>query len=186
MNPIPCFFLTQTDRAEVALRRYCHDVPGKQCPGPFGSHDVEVVIGVEDVLWKQKDGYRTYDGKTKEVIHSDERWPARCASCEYLFVPEDEWQTNHHLLYSRSDLPEETITLRKAPVGAMWYVDWGEDYLGPDGKTLMVKVPAVQNGQSFPHEWCIDGRASNCTLPDDTEHRCWCRAMRWSSFGSRI
>jgi hypothetical protein len=24
-------------------------------------------------------------------------------------------------------------------------------------------------------EWIIDSRASNCTMPEDTEHRCWVR-----------
>lgn len=39
---------------------------------------------------------------------------------------------------------------------------------GPDGRQLWVVLP---NG----HVWCIDGRASNCTMPDDDEHRCWVR-----------
>lgn len=25
------------------------------------------------------------------------------------------------------------------------------------------------------HHWHIDGRAGNCTMPDDDEHRCWVR-----------
>lgn len=36
------------------------------------------------------------------------------------------------------------------------------------GRHLYAVLP---NGQ----HWDIDSRASNCTLPDDTEHRCWIR-----------
>ena len=41
-------------------------------------------------------------------------------------------------------------------------------HFGPDGKHLVVVLP---NGD----HWHIDSRASNCTLPDDNEHRCWIR-----------
>lgn len=37
-----------------------------------------------------------------------------------------------------------------------------------DGRHLLCVLP---NG----HVWDIDGRASNCTMPDDTTHRCWVR-----------
>lgn len=37
-----------------------------------------------------------------------------------------------------------------------------------DGKHLMAILP---NG----YHWDIDSRASNCTMPDDTTHRCWIR-----------
>lgn len=55
----------------------------------------------------------------------------------------------------RVDTGEEMIW-RNAPAGAMM-VDFGNLYVKcPDG-----------------HTWGVDGRASNCTKPDDTEHRCW-------------
>lgn len=66
----------------------------------------------------------------------------------------------------RSDGGGET-TIRDAPPGAMWDA-WWYPWKGPDGRSLMVRCP---NGR----DWSIDGRASNCTLPDDQEHRCWVR-----------
>lgn len=62
-----------------------------------------------------------------------------------------------------------------APAGAMWVAGWLGDHRGgpylcgrpPDG-WLVVRLP---NG----HDWMPDLRCSNCTLPDDDEHRCWVR-----------
>ena len=50
----------------------------------------------------------------------------------------------------------------------MWNAWWMPYTKGPDGLCLVVKCPGG-------HEWMIDGRASNCTLPDDDEHHCWIR-----------
>jgi len=62
------------------------------------------------------------------------------------------------------------FTINDAPPGAMWDADWQRCFgrTGPDGIDLMVKCP---DG----HTWNVDGRASNCTRPDDNAHRCWCR-----------
>ena len=72
-------------------------------------------------------------------------------------------------IYKRTDTGEE-MTWRDAPIGAMMYADWMDDcpeYLGPDGKCLIVKTPGG--------EWYVDSRASNCTRKDDKIHRCWVR-----------
>jgi len=39
---------------------------------------------------------------------------------------------------------------------------------GPDGLTVYAVCPDGTH-------WCIDGRANNCTLPNDDVHRCWVR-----------
>jgi hypothetical protein len=73
--------------------------------------------------------------------------------------------------YIKEDGTSEVTTLNEAPPGAMWDNPWLHDanqYCGPDGKALIVKLP---NGK----DWHIDGRASNCTLPADKEHKCWVR-----------
>lgn len=72
-------------------------------------------------------------------------------------------------LYKRSDNGQLT-TIQDAPVGAIWRATWFEEhkpFCGEDGKSYVVKTPGG--------EWMIDGRASNCTLPDDDTHKCWCR-----------
>jgi len=63
--------------------------------------------------------------------------------------------------------------------GAMWYMPWLEARYptepdrpqpwgrGPDGRILHVQTPGGG--------WIIDGRANNCTMKDDNEHRCWIR-----------
>jgi hypothetical protein len=60
---------------------------------------------------------------------------------------------------------------REMPIGAMYdmwyYKDWGE-MQGPDGICLIVKMPGGG-------EWFVDGRANNCTKPDDKVHKCWVR-----------
>lgn len=71
-------------------------------------------------------------------------------------------------IYRRTDTGQLT-TLHDAPVGAMWYADWyGAERRGPDGHYLVVRVPTN-------HDWCVDSRCSNCTLPNDDVHRCWVR-----------
>lgn len=64
----------------------------------------------------------------------------------------------------------EVVASRDLPVGAIWYASTdtqGYYRPGPDGKTLFVRTPGG--------DWCIDGRASNCTKPQDNEHYCWVR-----------
>ena len=45
---------------------------------------------------------------------------------------------------------------------------WPAGWTNCDGRHLVGVLP---NG----HEWDVDSRATNCTLPDDTTHRCWVR-----------
>lgn len=78
-------------------------------------------------------------------------------------------------LYRRVD-NGEVIPTRPLPPGAMYDAlainDLDEDSYyhrrAVNGQALYVILP---NG----HAWFIDGRASNCTRPDDDEHRCWVR-----------
>ena len=51
---------------------------------------------------------------------------------------------------------------------ATWFDFLPKEQLGPDGKYLIVKLP---NGSI----WTVDGRASNCTMSEDTKHKCWVR-----------
>src|ERR1051326_3854087 len=80
-------------------------------------------------------------------------------------------------LFRRTDTGE-LMRLGNAPVGAMWYADWmigrvKDDpgwrwWRGPDGRCLVVRLPGG-------HDWLVDGRCSNCTLPEDNVHKCWVR-----------
>lgn len=168
-----CFWLNSTEIAEVGLRRYVSgDV---KCPGPFGYHTATTVIGNFVLVaapadstpsqWREgPDGERLVPRFTWPE-HDDPRWPTAC-ECGYVFSDADKWQESWDTLYRRADTGE-LVTLRNAPPGAMWDATW-YPWKGPDGRSLVVKCP---NG----HDWVIDGRATNCTMPDDTEHRCWVR-----------
>jgi len=75
----------------------------------------------------------------------------------------------HEKLYRRSDTGD-LMTLRDAPVGAMWDATWYDDdpaYTGADGITLVVRTPGGS--------WNVDGEASNCTRKGDRSHKCWVR-----------
>lgn len=54
------------------------------------------------------------------------------------------------------------------PVGALWAVAGGSYKSKSDGLCVVCRLPGG-------HNWYIDGRASNCTLPEDRKHRCWVR-----------
>jgi hypothetical protein len=45
-----------------------------------------------------------------------------------------------------------------------------------DGQHLVCMVPGkLAHGQAYLHRWNVDGRASNCDMPNDRLHRCWVR-----------
>lgn len=71
--------------------------------------------------------------------------------------------------YRRSDTGEE---LRgELPPGALIVIGdkaYGSYSKGSDGLAVACILPTGR-------WWYIDGRASNCTMPNDTEHRCWVR-----------
>lgn len=170
-----CFWCEPTDRAAISLRRYQkrdYSEPLVQsCPGPMQIHDASVLVGDAPVTESAREGGGTtwsVPGHDLDAYRDDPRWPTKCAHCEYVFTDDDERQVFRDRLYRRTDTGEEIghRTMDHTP-GAMWdatYYPWK----GPDGRSLMAVCP---DG----HAWNIDGRASNCTLPDDTSHRCWLR-----------
>lgn len=77
----------------------------------------------------------------------------------------------------------EVVASPDLPVGALWadyrHPDAGpKDYprLGPDGISVVCRTLGGSH-------WNIDGRASNCTKPNDHEHRCW---VRHGTVGERL
>jgi hypothetical protein len=62
------------------------------------------------------------------------------------------------------------------PIGALTWYDDGAAYKGPDGHSIMCKLP---DGKT----WYIDSRATNCTMPNDSVHRCW---VRHGTIGDRL
>jgi hypothetical protein len=174
-TPIKAFFMEPTGRVAISLRRYANlDTP---CGASgYSYHNAQSPIGEAMAI------YRQWDNREGEVLeerndipHTDERWPLVCA-CGYKFLEDDPWQIFQESIYRRSDNGEEH-SLRKLPLGALYYADWyltegSSHYRGPDGHCLIAMVPG---SKMQPRTWQIDGRANNCTLPNDSAHRCWVR-----------
>ena len=163
---IPCFVIVRNGRQFVYLRRFTF---GEGCPlnNGFG-HDAMIQIEDSDVVYSE-------DGKYSRSIDVDKfgrkgEFPETCA-CGYEFKEEDKWQVHTKPQYIREDKAnEEKYHLWQPPVGAMWDAYWLHDmpsYCGADGKALHVMTPCG--------EWNIDSRASNCTRPEDSVHKCWVR-----------
>lgn len=164
---VKCFFLEPTNRFARSLRRYSRG-DNNICPvNCYHNASIPIESGVDGI---------DEHAKSDSWSHDDSRWPKQC-SCGYVFTEQDVWQLFTATIYKRVDTGEE-YTLRDAPDGAMWYADWilhgrlpddpNRCYMGPDGHSLVVKVVGG-------HDWMVDGRASNCTMPDDDVHKCWCR-----------
>jgi hypothetical protein len=154
---IKCVWLKETTKVRRYLRRW-HD----DCKAPYRRLNGMVYLDVVEV---PKGGMLTL-GDADEM-HSDPRWPKRC-DCGREYADADNWQIFQERLYVTAS--GEEYSLYDAPVGAMWDAWWLKDWKqGEDGRCLIVKCP--KDG----HQWMIDGRASNCTLPEDDVHKCWCR-----------
>ncbi len=161
---IKCFWLDPTDREKRYLRRYASD---SSCPGKMGYHDAMVFLDESPEVFG-KDGYWVNSGQKAKDFEGHPLWPTHC-SCGYEFQATDTRQLFSSHLYHRIDTGEE-MTLREAPVGAMWDATWLHSVpslCGSDGKSIVCRVPTN-------HDWQIDGQASNCTRPNEP-HKCWVR-----------
>lgn len=170
-EPIKCFLIEPTGFSVAHLRRYA-DGPCPLMPGEHGYHNADgPELGeFKEIMGKNgsRDVINGYED-LPEIPHDDTRWPFACG-CHYLFQETDNWQVFKDSLYRRTDTGE-LMTLRKAPAGAIWRAWWYEDtkgWCGLDGRSYVCRMPGN-------HDWMIDGKASNCTKPEDHTHKCWCR-----------
>jgi len=170
---VKTYWLERIPKLQRSLRRFtygtnCGSRAGKACPaaGEWGHNasvklDVIILPGLLDIM-----------PVAREVapLPDPVPYPLACTKCGYVFTPEDEFQVNGDWFYRRGDTGEEMI-LDDAPPGATWDAHWMHDcpdWCGPDGLCIFCRCP---DG----HDWMIDSRASNCTLPQDKVHRCWIR-----------
>lgn len=158
----PVFYIERTQLGRLYLRRYSSS-PCPNMPGQYSYHDRMVYLK---------------DGPVQTVCadshpHDDPLWPTHC-TCGHEFQETDTWQLFNHPIYKRVDTGEEMI-LKDAPVGACWNAFWMAERrkerpcfdVGDDGLSLVVRTPGG--------DWPIDSRANNCTMPNDTAHKCWVR-----------
>ena len=170
MSPIKCFMAIPTDQVMLSLRRYRskEDLP---CRGPYNFHNAHTYVGARPI---RRDS-RGYEITYEEYLPDSPLWPTKCEHCDYLFTNADPKQHFTKRLYRREDTGDVS-TWDAMPVGACRDCEWlhGTSACGVDGLAIMVKIPEHQDGSGL-HEWLIDGRASNCTMPEDSVHKCWCR-----------
>lgn len=162
---IKCFWLEPTDRERWYLRRYSSN---SSCPGPMSYHDAMNYLDESREVMSEDGTHWVDSGQTADDFKDHQLWPTHC-SCGYSFELKDDWQLFSSHIYRRVDTGEE-MTLRDAPDGAMWDATWFHsvlDWCGPDGRSIICRVPTN-------HDWNIDGRASNCTRPNEP-HKCWVR-----------
>lgn len=162
---ITCFWIEDTFTATVRLRRYAGELekfPEHWCAGGHGYHNAELPLleVVTDEEWEHAWRYgRIDDENLMRVATRGKSWPTKCDACPYLFVEEDTIQLFADSLYKRVD-NGELVTLRNAPVGAMWDAHWYSGHRPPgvtaptyDGKHVEVKTPGGN--------WYIDGPSYN-------------------------
>lgn len=182
MANVKVFWVERTDRVQVRLRRFTFGSAGtevqpdhQKCPAREYGHDGEQILHenapeADWLQWPDHTDYRRTYRQLQNVPHDHPSWPKVCEACGQPFNEHARWQVNSPSLYTGA--PDGRLyTLRTLPVGAMWNADWFGKlpaYTGPDGISLVVKLP---NG----NDWLVDGRASNCTLPNDDVHKCWIR-----------
>ena len=144
-DKVQCFWCEPAGVAVESLRRFSGFHNPAKCVGPLPYHNAVILIG--QVPWTET----AYFGRSTipdDAFKQDTHWPVRCDQCDYLFVPEDQWQHNFESLFQRADGLGSPFLLKKALPGAMWDATWWPGK-GPDGKALTVMLP---DGS----DWLID------------------------------
>jgi len=168
---VPCFWLEPTGMSIRFLRVFAS---GQDCDAG-GYCDARVIVGP---VPKDQAITRTPAPGDDTGIGA-QQWPTACNRCGRAFhVKRSQRQIFHEYemrvvraMPGAARPVGATCWTGEGPAiaGAMWDAPWmGKSFEGPDGRHLIVMLP---NGR----EWAVDGRANNCTMPDDTIHRCWIR-----------
>ena len=166
-------FLAEEVGTRAYLRVFWGDSGRKDCL-VHGYHDAHVLIG-------ESDRPRDWSFGGRPETYPDEQWPTACDHCGAPVPPISPngptRQVFRNKLYranGRLYTPPDNGYGDRLPPGAMFWADWHEhdgrcsswDDCG--GLHLHVVLP---NGAV----WDVDGRASNCDMPQDRKHRCWRR-----------
>jgi hypothetical protein len=146
------------------------------CPKSYGR---EGSAGIHNAYHElgDKTGTEDYNCFGKVEDYPPEMWPTACAYCNKLVPPK---QIPVRVGDEINDITHQVFTSRlynnasgRPEPGDVYWVRWHEPGKCPnwdncDGMHLYGVLPTG-------FDWDIDGRASNCTLPNDRQHRCWVR-----------
>lgn len=147
----------------------------KKCIGGLECHRAETIVNRYELAPNAK-----YPG---EWISQDERrakapkYCTRCGNWDFSEAARNQASGSRGRVWERLDTGERADNLNAFGPGAMWFVQWykndesGFYFIPGFGEQaeppLSVRTPGG--------DWLIDQRCSNCTRPEDNEHRCWVR-----------
>jgi len=162
-----------------------------QCPNSYGTgrpgtHNAQVFIAESSILDDELLGGTVAD-------YPESVWPTRCDHCYELApmtatekcceAPEctERRPVVRRMVFRKAVYQDPDGNRRHNFIpGDMYYADWYEcraqlggchhGWSNCDGRHLIVILP-----DGTCHPWDVDGRASNCTMKNDTVHRCWVR-----------
>lgn len=167
------------EQVEPLTRRLQYRIyEGEGCPIPenYGYHQSLIFARDEPFSWDTDDRERQAfpETFTEATATPKSAWATTC-SCGFQFTKEAYRQLFQDLLFrntttgeqlSKRDIPPNSLYFD--PFLGIYYGGTGQLGPGPDGQYLIAICP---NGR----HWCIDSRASNCTMPEDNNHKCWVR-----------
>jgi hypothetical protein len=172
---VKTFWCEPTNRRKQFLRRFVFTSDDGKCDSPdtWGYHQAWVPIEDAEFAWEPcrwAEAHTDCEGhpaSPPEISHDDPRWPKVCP-CGREFKDADQWQVFTDTIYVRPDTKEE-FPQRDLPPGATFDANWMHKwYEGSDGLSVHIMLPNKLL-------WNVDGRANNCTRPEDKEHKCWVR-----------
>jgi len=141
---------------EIGTRYSFRSYWGNDCPH-WGYHNA--LKHIKDVLEVAK-----WDAYSKEVKdYPIESFPSVCDHCGAIASTDKNIQIFSERLYN-------TASGRLEPGNLFWNT-WLPENMYWDNHKGPHLCAVLPNG----HEWNIDSRASNCTMPSDKLHRCWVR-----------
>jgi hypothetical protein len=165
IQSIKCFLLEPTNRHTRFLRRMAPWVTGAE-------HHCRCLVPLDTVT--------DHAGAVNPSCPDDDigkyAWPTACDTRGQPMPGDASYEFFLQKVWRRADTGEEMST-EGAPAGAIYRAPWLEDsvrHRGPDGKSYICIIPSKPDW-SGRHSWMMDGAASNCDMPDDPVHKCWCR-----------
>jgi hypothetical protein len=165
----------------ISLRRYWTEASdgevSRDCasaaPGQKKFHEAmnrisDHVVAIDGYLTEEKEA-ALIGGKPDKA---DPRWPTKCETCQIVLPDESAWQIFGKRLYdSPSGEPEP---------GDLYWANW--THWQHEGKNCCMYWDNCNDPRGHlycilpdgsNHPWDIMSRASNCTLKEDRQHRCW-------------
>lgn len=145
-------FFAQEIGSRISLRIYWGD---RECSGSY-HNAMRKLIDIKGLI-----NFNPFGSNPED--YPEKMWPVKCDKCGIPVPADAKRQVFHDIIYNTpSGLLEP---------GCIYWIDWFPDNLYWNNHTGPHLAAVLPNGW----HWVIDSRASNCTLPDDRTHRCWCR-----------